>query len=81
MTISDYIASATSDPKKVFEATLAQAKKINTSNPAILRREDAHIESCQEYAFSKPLAGLPIVIKDNILLEGTVSGSGSKIME
>lgn len=56
MTISSYLNSAKSNPKDFFEATLAKARKINESNPAVLRREDENIERCQDDAFSKPLA-------------------------
>jgi Asp-tRNA(Asn)/Glu-tRNA(Gln) amidotransferase A subunit family amidase len=79
MTIPDYCNQI--DKKVKFDEIIAHAKSINTSNPAILRREDQHIQSCQDNAFTKPLAGLPIVIKDNILLENTVSSCGSKMLE
>lgn len=69
MTIASYLAQAKANPKALFDATLAQSKKINETNPAVLRREDESVEHCQSDAFAKPLAGLPIVIKDNILLE------------
>ena len=67
MTINDYLQS--SDHITTFASILEQAKQINKANPAILRREDQHIEACQSNAFEKPLGGLPIVIKDNMLLE------------
>jgi Asp-tRNA(Asn)/Glu-tRNA(Gln) amidotransferase A subunit family amidase len=81
MTINDYLNEAKANVKASFDAIVTQAKEINASNPAILRREDQHIESSQEAAFAKTLAGLPIVIKDNILLENTVSSCGSRMLE
>lgn len=54
MTINDYLHSP--DHTTTFATILEQAKLINSSNPAILRREDQHIESCQSNAFVKPLA-------------------------
>lgn len=79
MTINDYLQS--SDHTTTFASILEQAKQINKANPSILRREDQHIESCQSNAFAKPLVWLPIVIKDNMLLEETISSCGSKMLE
>lgn len=51
MTISDYLAS--SDYPLSFAEILMQAKEKNASNPALLRRDDEYIESCQNTAFAK----------------------------
>lgn len=77
MIISDYLHH---DHKISFlQEIIAQAKEKNQSNPAVLSRTDEYVESCQEEQFWKSFAGCPIVIKDNILLQDTVSTFGSQI--
>lgn len=75
MTISDYL----NQPNKAqsLQEIIAQAKIKNQSNPAVLSRTDEYVELRQEEQFWKSFAGCPIVIKDNILLQDTVSTFGS----
>lgn len=77
MTITDFLSHT--DKPYLLSELLTQAKKKNEHNPAVLRRDDDYIQSCQDLQFSKTVQGCPIVIKDNILLEGTVSTFGSQI--
>ena len=77
MTITDFLSHT--DKPYLLSELLTQAKKKNEHNPAVLRRDDDYIQSCQDQQFSKTVQGCPIVIKDNILLEGTVSTFGSQI--
>lgn len=55
MTIAEYRKQFQIDGKKTFDRVLAEAKKKNLTNPAVLRREDHYVESRQEEQFSKPL--------------------------
>ena len=71
MTISDYLNQ--SNKKESLQETIAQAKIKNESNPAVLSWTDEYVSSRQEEQFWKSLAWCPIVIKDNILLENTIS--------
>lgn len=71
MTISDYLNS--SDHTLRFSEILMKAKEKNSENPAILRRDEDYITACQNTPFTKQFKWCPIVIKDNILLEWTVS--------
>ena len=77
MTITDFLSHT--DKPYLLSELLTQAKKKNEHNPAVLRRDDDYIQSCQDLQFSKTVQGCPMVIKDNILLEGTVSTFGSQI--
>lgn len=79
MTIQDYLDA--SDKSSKLEEIINKAKKLNTDNPAILRFEDEYVTNSQEAMFDKAFAGTPLVIKDNILLEWTISSFGSKISE
>lgn len=71
MTISDYL----NQPNKTqsLSEIIAQAKIKNQSNPAVLSRTDEYVSIRQDEQFWKSFAGCPIVIKDNILLQDTVS--------
>lgn len=75
MTISDYL----NQPNKLqsLSEIITQAKIKNQSNPAVLSRTDEYVELRQEEQFWKSFAGCPIMIKDNILLQDTVSTLGS----
>jgi aspartyl-tRNA(Asn)/glutamyl-tRNA(Gln) amidotransferase subunit A len=75
MTISDYL----NQPNKLqsLSEIITQAKIKNQSNPAVLSRTDEYVSLRQEEQFWKSFAGCPIVIKDNILLQDTVSTLGS----
>lgn len=75
MTISDYINQ--SNKAQFLQEIVAQAKIKNQSNPAVLSRTDEYVSLRQEEQFWKSFAGCPIVIKDNILLQDTVSTFGS----
>jgi aspartyl-tRNA(Asn)/glutamyl-tRNA(Gln) amidotransferase subunit A len=77
MTIADYLHGW--HDKNTFSQIVAQAKEKNLTNPAVLRRDDEYVLSCQEDQFLKPLHWLPMIIKDLILLEGTVSTFWSAI--
>lgn len=71
MTIADYL-NQPNKPQSLQEI-IAQAKIKNTSNPAVLSRTDEYVSLRQEEQFWKSFAGCPIVIKDNILLQDTIS--------
>ena len=71
MIISEYLAQW--DYKKNISHIIDKAKEKNNSNPAILSRTDEYVELCKEKQINKEYKWCPIVIKDNILLENTVS--------
>lgn len=75
MIINDFLAQ--SNKSQTISEIIAQAKEKNEINPAVLTWHDEYIESRQDSLLSKPLQWCPILIKDNILLEGTVSTFGS----
>jgi aspartyl-tRNA(Asn)/glutamyl-tRNA(Gln) amidotransferase subunit A len=57
----------------INQTTHNQAKLKNQSNPAVLSRTDDYVELRQEEQFWKSFAWCPILLKDNILLEDTIS--------
>ena len=71
MTISHYLNQ--SNKSQSLQEIVAQAKIKNISNPAVLSRTDDYVSLRQEEQFWKSFAWCPIVIKDNILLEDTIS--------
>ncbi len=75
MIIQDYLDAP--NKKNLLQEIIIQAKLKNEKNPAILSREDEYLTKSQEESFAKPFQGCPIVIKDNILLQDTVSTFGS----
>lgn len=77
LTIDTYLSS--SDKITYLEDILHQAKIGNKANPAVLTRDDEYIQDHQGTLLSKPMQGCPILLKDNILLEGTISTFGSKM--
>ena len=77
MTISDYLNQL--NKAQSLQEIIAQAKLKNQSNPAVLSRTDEYVELRQEQQFWKKYQWCPIVIKDNILLQDTISTFGSLI--
>lgn len=71
MTIADYLNQP--NKSQSLQEIIAQAKEKNQSNPAVLSRTDEYVELRQEEQFWKAFAWCPIVVKDNILLEDTIS--------
>lgn len=77
MTIADFLWQ-THKPQAIADI-IAQAKAKNDTNPVVLRWDDEYVQSRQDILLSKALQWCPILIKDNILLAGTVSTFGSAI--
>ena len=75
MTIHHFLSQ--SNKAQTITEIITQAKEKNLDNPAILTRDDEYVKSHQEQQFSKKFQWCPVIIKDNILLEGTISSFGS----
>ena len=68
-------------PKEVVITYQKQAKMMNETLNAAVRFNDTYVIAHQEDFFKRPLAGLPIMVKDNILVEGEISTCSSKMLE
>ncbi|MDD2537730.1 MAG: Asp-tRNA(Asn)/Glu-tRNA(Gln) amidotransferase subunit GatA [Candidatus Absconditabacteria bacterium] len=84
LTLSDYlsgVASGTFSPAEVLYHYQNKAKEKNTDLFAFLRFHDEYVAQHKDSAFSAPLRGAPIAIKDNIMTEGYISSCASKMLE
>ncbi len=79
--ITDFISLSRDAREKLIRETITQSKTKNTDLNAVVRREDEWIENHIQEQLDKPLGWLPIIIKDNILLEGTINETCSKMLE
>lgn len=69
-------------PLDLVNAYIEEIKKKNKDLNAYLEVfEDARDEAKKITDFSKPLAGIPIAVKDNFLIEGKIVSAASKILE
>lgn len=77
--ISTYIALETSEKEKTIDTYISAAQ----SDPynAIVRVESDYIQTHRDAYMSRPLAWLPIGIKDNFLVQDTISSCWSKMLE
>jgi aspartyl-tRNA(Asn)/glutamyl-tRNA(Gln) amidotransferase subunit A len=54
---------------------------MNESLNAVVRFNDSYVNNNLEEFSTRSLAALPIMVKDNILIEGEVSTCSSKMLE
>lgn len=77
MTLHDFLSQ--DNTSQTIQDIITSAKEKNTRNPAVLTRDDDYVKSHQEQQFPKKFQWCPIIIKDNILLEGTISTFWSRM--
>lgn len=69
-------------PTQATEALIDRIKKVDPSLHAYLRvNEEDALKQAKQAQTSKPLGGIPIAIKDNIVARGEKSTCASKILE
>lgn len=69
-------------PSDLIDAYIKNIEEKNPELNAVLEVfRDAKEKALQVEDFSKPLAGVPIILKDNILVEGKTCSASSKILE
>lgn len=78
-TITHYLEQT--DKSSALDTMITQAKELNTINPSIIRWDDEYVSKQKEKALKLPFAGCPFVLKDNILLDQTISSFGSMMGE
>lgn len=84
LTIHSYLEgvhNGTLNPKHIAQNCLEHIEKINPEYNAVLRTNAGVLEQDFEALKNKPLAGLPLLIKDNILIKGHISSCGSKMLK
>ena len=84
LTIDQYIKGVKEwnfTSKEVVLTYQKQAKVLNPELNACVRFDDEYVNAHLEEFSSKPLAALPIMIKDNILVEGELVTCSSKMLE
>lgn len=79
MTIADYTYSK--NWSSLLEQDIEHSKTKNQENPAVLRREDSYRREKFDEQVKKEFSATPLLIKDNILLEWTISSFWSTIGE
>lgn len=77
--IASYISLTDSDKNDVIDAYIAAAKADPYN--AVVRMETDYIQSHRDTSMNRSLAWLPIGIKDNFLIQGTISSCGSQMLE
>ncbi|USN56400.1 MAG: hypothetical protein H6766_05040 [Candidatus Peribacteria bacterium] len=79
--IIDFISLPRDRRAALIRDVIHHSKEKNSDLNAVVRREDEWVEHHIQEQLDKPLGGLPIIIKDNILLEGTINEACSKVLE
>lgn len=84
MTIANYITQVQAGTLEIQNAVsdcLRRAHDLNPNFNAVLRFQEGVAEQDFAELKSKPLAGLPMMIKDNILIEGQITSCASKMLK
>lgn len=84
LTIRSYLEgvhNGTLNPKHIAENCLEHIRKTNPEYNAVLRTNSTVLEQNFDALKSRPLAGLPLLIKDNILIKGQISSCGSRMLK
>lgn len=88
LTASQHLAAGDFSSRELVETYLARAKERNGSINAYLELFDDALTVAQEIDERRsrgeslgPLAGIPVAVKDNILIKGKIASSASKILE
>ena len=68
-------------PKEVILDYQKRAKSLNPELNACIRFNDEYATTHAEDFAQKPLAALPIMVKDNILIKGELATCSSKMLE
>ena len=66
---------------EVVNQYLQKIQEKNSDFFAFVRIHEKYLQEHRENAEKNPLHGLPLAIKDNILLQGEISSCGSKMLE
>ena len=84
----EHLTSGDFSARELTEVYLTRARERNTELNAYLEIFDDALTSAEEIDTRRahgeelsPLAGIPIAIKDNILIKGKIASSASKILE
>ena len=77
----EWIKNNSFTAKEVVVTYQKQAKLLNESLNAVVRFNDSYVINNLEEFSTRSLAALPIMVKDNILVEGEVSTCSSKMLE
>ncbi len=83
LTLQSYIAQVQNGslhPQEVIAQYIQKAKDKQSSYNAFIRFHDEYTANIT-IDTSNLLAGVPIAIKDNILMKGSISSCGSRMME
>ena len=77
----EWIKNNSFTAKEVVVTYQKQSKLLNESLNAVVRFNDSYVINNLEEFSTRSLAALPIMVKDNILVEGEVSTCSSKMLE
>ncbi|MBQ7074424.1 hypothetical protein IJM86_05260 [bacterium] len=84
LTIKNYLEGIETGKFTADEVINHYLQKIQEKNSdffAFVRMHDKYLQEHTAQAKVLPLHGLPLAIKDNILLQGEISSCGSKMLE
>lgn len=79
--IIDFISLPRDRREQLIRDTIHHSKQKNTDLNAVVRREDDRIENHIQEQLDKPLGWVPLIIKDNILLQWTINEACSRMLE
>lgn len=79
--IQDFISLSRDKREELIHTTITESKKKNPELNAVVRREDEWVDRHIQEQLDKPLGGLPIIIKDNILLKDTINEACSEMLK
>ena len=80
-TYLEWIGKGEFTADEVVNHYLQKIQEKNSDFFAFVRIHEKYLQEHRENAEKNPLHGLPLAIKDNILLQGEISSCGSKMLE